>query len=216
MTKRRFRFRYPEWREIDAHKWVTWRAGRYGDGDNPQYFGLIERIEKKEPFSAEDFDQIGRWKEGCPKPDNGRWKTGTPVAYDVWMEAKKELPKCPDATGITAFLMDWSERTFVAGGDKRKKTFGLSRATTLLHFVSVGEFPILDRRVVTAMMRLGSPIDEAETIGGYLNSFCPLFSELADVCGLSGLRGRKTLDNALFNYGAETSFPSSPSAPSAL
>jgi hypothetical protein len=172
-------------------------------------------MDKKGALLAEDFEQIGKWKEGCLKPGNGRWKTGTPTAYDVWMQAKARLPECPDTTGIAAFLMDWSERTFTAGKDQRRKRFGLSRATTLLHFVSVGVYPILDSRVMTAMIRLGSPINNAETIGGYLNSFCPLFSELAVVCGVSGVNGLRTLDNALFNYGAETSIPSSPSAASA-
>jgi hypothetical protein len=155
MTTRRFAFRYPEWREIDAALWVTWWAGRYNDGDNPQYFDLIAKQGK---LSAEDFEQIGKWKERCLKPGNDRWKTGTPTAYDVWMQAKAQLPKCPDMTGITAFLTDWSERTFSAAGkDQRRQRFGLSRATTLLHFLSGGEYPILDSRVVTAMIRLGSP-----------------------------------------------------------
>jgi len=203
MTTRPFTFRYPEWREIDPPAWVTWWAVRYGDGDNSEYFELIER---QGTLSAEDFEQIGKWKEGCLKPGNGRWKTETPTAYDVWMEAKTELPKCPETTGIAAFLTEWSERRFAAGKGQRKR-FGLSRATTLLHFVSAGRYPILDSRVVTAMIRLGSPIADDWTIGGYLNSFCPLFSDLAAVCGLSGVKGLRTLDNALFSYGAETSFP---------
>jgi hypothetical protein len=202
MTTRRFTFRYPEWREIDPPAWVTWWAVRWGDGDNPQYFDLIE---KQGTLSGEDFEQMGKWKEGCLKPGNGRWKTGTPTAYDVWMKAKAELPHCPDKIGITAFLADWSNRKFAAGKGQRKR-FGLSRATTLLHFVSGGEYPILDSRAVTAMIRLGSPIEDDGSIGGYLNSFCPLFFDLAVVCGLSGVRGLRKLDNALFNYGAETSF----------
>ena len=129
-----------------------------------------------------------------------------PDTYDVWMEAKAELPKCPETTGITAFLTEWSERKFAAGKGQSKR-FGLSRATTLLHFVSGGRYPILDSRVVTAMIRLGSPIADDWTIGGYLNSFCPLFSDLAAVCGLSGVKESRKLDNALFSYGAETSFP---------
>ena len=206
MTTRRFTFRYPEWREIDPPGWLAWWAGRYDDGDNPEYFDLIAR---QGTLSAEDFEQIGKWKEGCLKPGNGRWKTGTPTAYDVWMQAKAELPKCPEKTGITAFFTDWSEREFAAGKGQRKR-FGLSRATTLLHFVSHGCYPILDSRVVTAMIRLGSPIDDDGTIGGYLNSFCRLFSDLADVCGVSDVRGLRKLDNALFKYGSETSFLNPP------
>jgi hypothetical protein len=209
ITARRSTFRYPECREIDPPAWVAWWAARHGGADNPQYFELIAKRGKR---SADDFERVGKWKEGCLKPGNGRWKTGTPTAYDAWMQAKAQLPKCPDTTEITTFLMDWSERTFTAGKDQKRKWFCLSRATTLLHFLSGGEYPILDSRVVTAMIRLGSPIDHADTIGGYLNSFCPLFSELAVVCGVSGVNGLRTLDNALFNYGAETSFSNSKAA----
>lgn len=182
---------------------MAWWASRYGDGDNREYFDLMA---KQGELSADAFEQVGKWKEGCLKPGNGRWKSGTPVAYDVGMQAKAELPKCADKEGITAFLTDWAERKFAAGRDQRKR-FGLSRATTLLHFVSGGQYPILDARVVTAMARLGSPIDDRETIGGYLTSFCHLFSELAAVCGASDTEGLRRLDNALFNYGPETSFP---------
>jgi hypothetical protein len=203
MPTHRFTFRYPEWREIKPSDWVAWWSVRYDGGDNPEYFALIA---KRGKLSAEDFEQVGKWKEGCLKPGNGRWKTGTPTAYDVWMQARAELPECPEKAGITAFLTNWSERKFPAGKDQEKR-FGLSRATTLLHFVCGGQYPILDSRVVSAMMRLGSPIDNDKTIDGYLNSFCPLFSALAVVCDLSGIEGLRKLDNALFKYGAETSFP---------
>ena len=208
MTTRRFTFRYPEWHEIDATRWVDLWATRYGDVDNEQYFELIAHQGK---LSAEDFEQIGKWKEGCLKPGHGSWKTGTPRAYDVWMQAKAQLPNCPDTPEkIIAFLENWSDRKFTAGKDQSRKRFGLSRATTLLHFLGGGKYPILDSRVVTAMSRLGSPIDNAETSDGYLNSFCPLFFDLAAACGVSGEKGLRKLDNALFKYGAEISFPNSP------
>jgi hypothetical protein len=44
------------------------------------------------------------------------------------------------------------------------------------------------------MARLDSPIEM--TIDGYLRSFCLLFSELAAVCGVSGTKGLRKLDNA--------------------
>ena len=204
MATNRFTFWYPEWREIDAVEWVTRWAGRYDGGDEVEYADLIE---KRGALSADDFEQVGKWKEGCLTPGNGRWKTGTPAAYDVWMETTRELPQCPERAGVSDFLAKWSERKFAAGRDLRKR-FGLSRATTLLHFVSGGEYPILDSRVVMAMKRLGSPIDGEDTINGYLTSFCPLFADLAAACGLSGVNELRKLDNALFNYGAERSFRS--------
>jgi hypothetical protein len=86
-------------------------------------------------------------------------------------------------------------------GRRLERRFGLSRATTLLHFVSGGRYPIVDRRVEAAMTRLGSPI--AMTVEGYL-AFCPLFAVLASVCGVSGAKGLRKLDNALFCYGLDS------------
>jgi hypothetical protein len=102
------------------------------------------------------------------------------------MQIKAELPKYPPEDGITAFLKNWSEKTFAAGirsGRALQYRFGLPRSTTLLHFISGGEYPIYDSRVATAMTRLGSPI--ADNVDAYLNSFCPLFSDLASVCGVA-------------------------------
>ncbi len=203
-TMNRFKFLYPEWREVEPRAWLDHWAGLYDGGDNDEYSALIGKQGK---LSSEDFEQVGRWKEGL-KPNNGSWKSGTPKAYDIWMQAKADPPECPEQSGLAAFLDRWSERRFVAGkkGDLvLNYRFGLSRATTLLHFTSGGLYPILDSRVATAMNRLGSPVEE--TIDGYLNSFCPVVSELAAVCGVSGIQGLRKLDNALFKYGAETSFP---------
>jgi hypothetical protein len=200
-----FAFRYPEWRDVEPRAWLDYWAGRYNGGDNNKYFELIEKHDK---LSKEDFEQVGKWKEGCLKPNHGSWKTGTPKAYDVWMQTKTESPKCPEQDDVAGFLEGWSTRTFVAG-EKNSKVliyrFGLSRATTVLPFISGGQYPIFDSRVSTAMIRLGSPVEK--TIEGYLNSFCPLFSEVAGICGVSEREGLRRLDNALFTYGADASFP---------
>jgi hypothetical protein len=203
-----FKFLYPEWREIEPSEWLARWAARYDDadkdGDNQEYFRLIWESR----LSSDDFEQVGRWKEGCRKPNHGSWKTGTPKGYDIWMRAKEEAPECPEQSELSRFLENWSEREFVAGKKDDQdlwKKFGLSRATTLLHFISRGQYPIFDSRVATAMTHLGSPIKK--TIDGYLKSFCPLFREIADVCGVAGIDGLRKLDNALFKYGADTSFP---------
>jgi hypothetical protein len=202
-----FKSRYPEWREIDPAAWVEFWAGRYDGGDNDQYFALIEKHGR---LSGEDLELAGRWKEDCLKPGNGRWKAGTPRAYEVWVAAKADPPECPPKDGIAQFLKNWSDRTFAAGmrnGRVLQHRFGLSRSTCLLHVISGGQYPIFDSRVATAMARLGSPVEES--IVGYLNSFCARFSQLASLCGVSGTVGLRKLDNALFSYGAETSFPDS-------
>lgn len=171
----------------------------------------FELIAKRGKLLSEDFERVGRWKERClPPPDPGRWKTGTPVGYDVWIWAKAKPPACPDEDGIAAFLKDWSERRFLAGqrnGQPLTQAFGLARATTLLHFISGGVYPILDSTVLVALTRLGSPVKK--TIEEYSNSFCVLFSELASVCGVSGTEGLRKLDNALNTYGGRF-FPEFP------
>ena len=192
---RPFKFLNQEASEIEPGVWLDCWAARYEDGDNKLYFDLIA---KQGRLSGDDFELIGKWKEGCLKPDHGSWKTGTPKAYDVWMLAKAELPKCPEEDAVADFLRDWSERTFAAGKEKPYR-FGLSRSTTLLHFISGGRYPILDSNVDSAMTRLGSPLD----ICGYLHCFCPLFSKIASACGVSGTEGLRKLDNALFMYGSE-------------
>jgi hypothetical protein len=192
-----FTFRYPEWHEIEPRAWVDYWASRYDGEDNDKYYELIK---KEGRLSSEDFELVGLWKEGL-KSVNGRWKSSTPVGFDVWEQAVKETPQCPEESGVTKFLDNWSKRTFVAGkksGLDLRYSFGLSRATTLLHFISGGEYPILDARVATAMTRLGSSV--TETIVGY-PAFCSRFSEIATVCGVSGTEGLRKLDNALFSYG---------------
>src|ERR1035438_10413385 len=142
----RYTFRDPEGHEIEPSVWLNWWADRYnqwadryGNRDNRVYFELIAKQGK---LSGEDFERIGKWKEQCWEPSLGRWKTGTPTAYDVWMQTKAELPTCPEKKDIAAFLKEWSERRFLEGhrkdGQPVKHSFGLSRATTLLHFISGG------------------------------------------------------------------------------
>jgi hypothetical protein len=172
----RFTFRHPEWHEVEPSVWLNWWthrynqwAGHYGNRDNRVYFELIAREGK---LSGEDFERIGQWKEQCWPPKLGRWKTGTPAAYDVWMQAKAALPICPDKDGIAAFLKDWSERRSLASHKRRKdgqaftQAFGISRATALLHFVSGGLYPIIDSTVQESLARLGSPVDNTTLASG--------------------------------------------------
>jgi hypothetical protein len=99
---------------------------------------------------------IGKWKDGAKT--ERQWKLNVAsVAYRIWMEAAQELPKCPEGSAMAAFLDDWSGRTYTDVFEKKgpvEKHFGLARATTLLHFVSGGRFPIFDSRVRTAIARL--------------------------------------------------------------
>jgi hypothetical protein len=75
---------------------------------------------------------------------------------------------------------------------------GLSRATTLLHFLSAGRFPIYDRNVIEAMWRLYG-VRPSYTVNFYWDTFYPQFLELAADCKTDDFR---RLDKALFSYGA--------------
>jgi hypothetical protein len=81
-----------------------------------------------------------------------------------------------------------------------KKRFGVPRATTLLHFVSGGRFPIIDSRVRRAIARLCDDHVPPNTVRWYLDSFRPLFSELAALCKTED--DSRILDKALTSYGS--------------
>src|SRR5579862_4325454 len=154
MSMRKFRFQVLEMKTSTPREWLIRWAKRYEDTTDydPQYKVLIKKYES---FSTEDFRRIGKWKDGATT--DGQWKANiASVAYLIWEQAAKELPKCPEKSEVEAFLKDWSHRayedTFKNGS--RRKHFGLSRATTLLHFVSGGRYPIFDSRVRTAIVRL--------------------------------------------------------------
>jgi len=194
----RFRFRSSDGRDIAPEEWLRMWADQYPSTD---YAGYCELIAKHKSLSAADFVQIGKWKDGAKT--EGKWKANVAsVAYRIWMMAASELPKCPEESRVADFLDDWSDRKYTdeyAIGSVEKR-FGLSRTTTLLHFISGGRFPIFDSKVRRAMTRLlNSRV--LNTVRWYLDSYCPLFSEIAALCGTEDLR---MVDMALFSYGDGT------------
>jgi len=178
-------------------EWLKWWAERYGSYDEAEYSDLIK---KHEALSAKDFERIGKWKDGVTT--DSQWKTDVAsVAYLIWEQAAAELPKCPQESAVAAFLEDWSGKTYTDNFKigPRKKRFGLSRATTLLHFISGGRYPIFDSRVRTAIARLLDQPELPGTVSSYLRSYLPLFKDLAERCETVDFR---MLDKALFSYGA--------------
>ena len=148
---------------------------------------------KHESLSAVDFERIGRWKDAATS--EGKWKPDiASVAYDIWMQAASELPRCPPERLVADFLQHWSERKHTVRGVPKR--FGLARATTLLYFISGGRFPIFDSRVRRAMRRLLSSA-APNTARWYLDSYCPLFSEIVALC----IGDARTVDKALFSFG---------------
>ena len=184
-------------RDSTPREWLCVWADRYEGYDETEYADLIE---KHKLLSAEDFRRIGKWKDDATTEN--QWKPNVAsVAYLIWEQAAEELPKCPDESGVAAFLEDWSSREYrdVFKNGSREKRFGLSRATTLLHFISGGRYPIFDSRVKTALARLLARPKLQDTVRSYLDSYIPLFKELADRCETNDFR---MLDKALFSYGA--------------
>lgn len=194
-----FRFQIVELRNSTPQEWLTCWAKHYPDEsyDNSAYADLIK---KRDLLSSEDFRRIGKWKDGVTK--ESQWKRDVAsVAYLIWEQAAAELPRCPQDSEAAAFLENWSNREYMDNfkNGAKKKHFGLSRATTLLHFVSGGQYPIVDSRVRTAIARLLKRPKFPDTVRSYLDSFVPLIKDLAKHCETSDFR---MLDKALFGYGA--------------
>jgi hypothetical protein len=189
-----FRFRSVAGSDIAPEQWLPMWAAFYPETD---FRGYDELLKKHKSFSSTDFEEIGKWKDAAT---GGRWRPNVAsVAYPIWMAAASEPPKCPEKSEVTKFLADWSERKYLDEytNGSREKRFGLSRATTLLHFLSGGTYPIFDRRVRMAMTRLlGTTVPNK--VRWYLDSYCPLFLEVATKCGTTDLRA---VDKALFSYG---------------
>ena len=147
----KFRFQSLDGGDIAPQEWLRLWAELYPEKtyDRGAY---AELIASHKNFVANDFVRIGKWKDGAST--ESRWKANVAsVAYRIWMQAASEMPKCPEGKGVADFLDDWANRKYTDEWPSRsvEKRFGLSRATTLLHFLSRGSFPIFDSRVRTAM-----------------------------------------------------------------
>jgi len=192
----RFLFRSADGREIPAAEWLTFWASKYPDQRYADYDDLIA---KAKHFTTDDFIRIGKWKDNAW---GSKWRPNVAmVAHQIWLQAAAELPgiRVSDENA-GAFLADWSERKYedrYANARVQHKRFGLSRATTLLHFLSGGVHPIFDSRVRSGVKRLtGKSV--AQTVEAYLTTYVPLFQAIAAACGTTDFR---TVDKALFSYG---------------
>jgi hypothetical protein len=193
----RFDFRSPDGTSISAEEWLLAWAPRYPTRDDEEHDYLMARHKS---FSAADFERIGKWKDGVTT--GSKWRSNiASVAYEIWMQAASELPQCPIDGHIQEFLTDWSERKYTdkyKSGEQREKRFGTPRAATLLYFISGGRFPIVDRRVRKAIRRLLNCAEPPNTVGWYVDAYCPLFTEIGALCNP---RDKRDIDKALFAYG---------------
>ena len=185
---------------VTPREWLQEWSGRYPD----RRYSLDDHdrlIAKAGALCATDFEQIGKWKDAAQSEKKWRRDVAS-VAHAVWMQAAEECPQFPGHSEVAEFLREWSERSYTSRFSRAtiQKRFGLSRATTLLYFLSAGEYPIFDSRVRRAVRRLrGAGIPN--TVEAYLSEYCPFFSELAQQCNTTDHR---SLDRALFSYGAKS------------
>jgi hypothetical protein len=194
-------FKIVEVRACDPDVWLATWSTKYEDSagfDEDEYTQLID-LAQQNSRPAKYFERVGRWKDSANT--DGRWKPNVAsVAYVIWLQAEAEQPHRPENEQALSFLDNWSSRTYedVFSAKRVNKRFGLSRATTLLHFLSGGRFPIYDSNVIKAMKRLYE-VSPSYTLNHYWNKFYPQFLELAANCKTDDFR---RLDKALFSYGA--------------
>ncbi len=201
-----FKFRILSLTECEPKEWLEEWAAQYTGYDDNEHKKLCD--EYKNPL-PDYFVRIGKWKERIKNAADNRWRENVAsVAYVIWMQVEKEGPRCPDSNEVKTFLECWSERPYTNQYDSgsRNMTFGLFRASTLLHFISGGkEYPIFDSRVRTAVGRLLGRRKLTDSIPEYLEVYCPLFTRLAEFCGTQ--EDLRKLDKALFMFGALTAYP---------
>src|SRR4051812_13315575 len=148
-----FRYLNPLGIDVSPQAWSQMWASRYPSGKYDDEHDQL--LAKAGLLSAADFERIDRWKDAANTEKKWRSNVAS-VAYDIWMEAATTCPSRPATSFVADFLRDWSEKTYIYVYSNRtvKKRFGLSRAATLLYFLSKGHFPIFDSRVRRATRRL--------------------------------------------------------------
>ncbi|HTV81623.1 MAG TPA: hypothetical protein VME18_03145 [Acidobacteriaceae bacterium] len=195
-----FQFKVVKWRSSSAAEWLETWARLSQPEEEVRYRKLIA---DRGSLSPEYIVRVGRWKDSAET--DRKWRPNVAsVAYLVWMAAADVVSECPPDAGIANFLERWAERKYTdeyaAKGKRAEKRFGMSRATTLLHFISRGRYPIVDARVKTALARITSAAVPKLTPTSYMEFYCPLLDRIAVECGTES--DRRKLDNALFYFGA--------------
>ena len=163
----------------DAHRksvtprvWLrVWAAQYPGQKCDLEHDRLVA-LTQKEPA---DFERIGKWKDARRRAlRNGR-RTSHPSLTSSGWRRRQSVQLARRRRHDRCFLQDWSSREYEDRFSKRtvKKRFGLSRATTLLYFLSHGRFPIFDSRVRRAIARLtGRPVPNTDRVTSSLTFRC--------------------------------------------
>jgi hypothetical protein len=87
----KFRFRSVDGSDITPQEWLPMWAARFPESKYP---GYTELIAKHKSLTGEDFELIGKWKDGV-KTDR-KWRENVAaVGYPIWMLAVAELRGAP-------------------------------------------------------------------------------------------------------------------------
>ena len=208
----KFNFLSPGGSAITPEEWVNDWSKKFPRPSDRLYDYLVRKASK---MTSDDLRILGAWKDGALEKSvfsgegqfdpnntkysfNGKWKpSAASVAFETWETIAEELggnmqdgyPPDPEE-----FLRKWEQER---AGAKAKR-FGLSRATSLLHFISGGRYPIFDKNVRRGMHLLTGTTVEY-TLEWYSGGFRKLFSELARECKCE--TNPRKVEMALFAYG---------------
>jgi hypothetical protein len=197
-------FRSPDGIEISGRDWLSiW--GYVEPGRDERVYQRLIVAARQQPLTSVDFELMAKWKDGAWTDGKFQPHVGR-VAYHTWKAIIADPPHCPGQDEIDRFLNKWSETLclYTYGDGTAKKRFGLPRATTLLHFLSAGAYPILDSWVMKALNGFKSQpgllprtIKVTDEVRSYLETFCPVFKKLEHACETDDTH---RLDHALMRY----------------
>jgi hypothetical protein len=218
-----FAFRSGLGKLISAPEWVATWSRQFNAVTYPEevYFELLD---KRAALTDDEINVLGAWKDGACRVAvtgglpfgkvrvefNGKWsRTAASCAYDAW----RQLPHCRAALhkylhdkDYGRFLSHVSSLSYTKAGRSGLVTasFGLSRASYVLHVFTGGEFPIYDKNVQRGLhwlsegrMRKTKTSDPS----WYLAGFCDVVRALEAACGARDLAEQRAIDKALFCYG---------------
>jgi hypothetical protein len=208
-------------------QWVDLWASKY---PAHRYSEEVYRylIQKGARLNSQDILLLGAWKDAALQrcrdnsgmgPFSGqyyrfnqRWsKDAASAAFEIWQLLSEKISE------IKAIFEKLGKLTILKYGSSGKggqvtKRFGLARASTLIHFLTSGKYPIYDSNVhkgiygLTLGMFRGVRIPRyfagrGLTVAAYCDVFCPAVQELL----LASDRTMRSVDRALFTYGSKKS-----------
>jgi hypothetical protein len=223
-----FMFRSAQGEGVSPAHWVASWSSKFDTTKYPEDV-YRELVARGSGLLAAGFDVLGAWKDGaltsipnqglrfgnCWVSFNGKWSDAAAIwAYQFW----QKLPQSRES--LSRYLRRGELREFLvhlAGQRYRKAskvgitdaTFGLARATYVLHIFSGAKFPIYDSNTHRGVRALTQGRYDGQTIpkmktkapNWYLETFCRVVRDLQEACNATDASSRRAIDQALFCYG---------------